>query len=995
MQRHKELYKEQSLVLSPRNHIQTNRERQQERRAKNREDCFQNNRIISISPTPVKVKPQPPPPTQETPKENEAPSEQQQNSVQEPPKSKTPRHQKFLKRYLQWNAAKKEEHKRQELLRRGLPVKPVAGTTEKAALPTSSVFRAPENLKNLQQKKEDNVAVFNSTKRQSLYVVVNPKVIRQTQAAGEPPTSRPRFQTVVNARVPSKPAAAAPSVAKPTPARKSHVPPSARPAAPAAPVSSKKVPSALPAAPAAPVSSKKVPSALPADRPMTSVRPKAAVRPPTVKTKGVGPAPTQPRTQVTSVRPKVPSTTASAPKMPPPPNGLKTRVLPAVTPRAAAQPRPKLTNVMTQPFEIQAVRKAPAGGRANIVKPQPIRGGAAGKFKAAGMANKEAGLAGVRKKPTNAKGKYTRLEEKARKLPHIKADLVAATTLELVPHTPLEEEQADNPFLAQSTSTQYKSNNCSNSLLEAFGDITALSPVASGQKAGSSTAKRQLLPSKNAQKPVPASKKKFNFTRYSVANATADESLALEQLQSTGEHVDISFLAVISNSRSVVDDAADATLVQGAEKTRTHSLPANGESTLVQEAEKTPPRRDSEGKPNYLSPFVSVSRGKVNSRSEREKRNSFYLQNEETSAEVRRAIESVLYFRLQLDEEIARLEALCSEWEAYSKENEERLLETGGGDMINVTVGQTRLLTTKKMMQFKGLIDRCEAGAKCKNQIPNDGSEETKPVQPEDLEGWWDMLRLQSENVDKRFANLERWKANDWLDPDAVAEVEQKQEQTGAKPKPKVIRKVKMKAKASSSLQQFLRKAHANMKKTKVEEAPMDNGFPPTPSRRSSQRVIVVRDRKSFSPARTVLRMSIGEGRASIAPNALLKTALIAAAEQNALKTPPKKSRQSILKTPGTAKRPNRGVIFSAKKSVRRFQFTIEEGNISTEEKVGADKLEDCEEDMSLEASTERRSLDQDATVAANGFNGTHGETPRAYALRNRKIVLRPSSEFM
>jgi len=57
MQRHKELYKEQSLVLSPRNHCQENRDRLQAARAKKREDCFYQNRIISVSPTPVKTKP--------------------------------------------------------------------------------------------------------------------------------------------------------------------------------------------------------------------------------------------------------------------------------------------------------------------------------------------------------------------------------------------------------------------------------------------------------------------------------------------------------------------------------------------------------------------------------------------------------------------------------------------------------------------------------------------------------------------------------------------------------------------------------------------------------------------------------------------------------------------------------------------------------------------------------------------------------------------------
>jgi len=85
-------------------------------------------------------------------------------------------------------------------------------------------------------------------------------------------------------------------------------------------------------------------------------------------------------------------------------------------------------------------------------------------------------------------------------------------------------------------------------------------------------------------------------------------------------------------------------------------------------------------------------------------------------------------------------------------------------------------------------------------------------------------------------------------------------------------------------------------------------------------------------------------------------------------------------------------VLFSAKKSVRRFQFTYEEGNISNDETVGADKLEDCEEDMSLEASTESRSLEQNPGRDSNQENEA---TPRTYTLRNRRVNLRPSSEFM
>ncbi|XP_033252007.1 guanylate kinase-associated protein mars-like isoform X3 [Drosophila miranda] len=151
----------------------------------------------------------------------------------------------------------------------------------------------------------------------------------------------------------------------------------------------------------------------------------------------------------------------------------------------------------------------------------------------------------------------------------------------------------------------------------------------------------------------------------------------------------------------------------------------------------------------------------------------------------------------------------------------------------------------------------------------------------------WNMLRLQSENVDKRFDNLKRWKKNNWQDPDAVEESKIPAKPV-AKPKSKLGNNLnaKPKVKASSNLMQLLRKAHAEMKKAKADVVSADDA-PQTPSRSSTQRVIVVRDRRSFSPARTVLRMSVGESRSSNGGNTLLKSAILAAAEQNALNHTP------------------------------------------------------------------------------------------------------------
>lgn len=405
---------------------------------------------------------------------------------------------------------------------------------------------------------------------------------------------------------------------------------------------------------------------------------------------------------------------------------------------------------------------------------------------------------------------------------------------------------------------------------------------------------------------------------------------------------------------------------------------------------------------------MSVSRGKVSSQTERSKRNSMYLQEEdklqpETPVAVRRTLESVQYFRLQLENEIKRLDGLCEEWTQYSGgENESRLAETGGKDMIDAAIGQTKLLTSKKMMQFSSLIDRCEAGATGIGLRANDGSEDTKPVLAEDLEGWWDMMRLQGDNVDKRFTNLQRWKANNWVDPDEVIE---------PKPKAKTKRKAAPKAaKASGDLKSFMRKAAAEARKKREQKESEESVLNATTPK---HHFIVVRDRKSFSPARTVLRVSTGgsgsrpsigggSGRKSIGANALLRSAIMGAVAQQ--QTPPAAPssetprRMSILKTPGTKKQDSnaRRVIFSAKKKVRKFQFAFEEGiiiNGDEEPQLGGDKLEDCEEDMSMEKNTssqnsqtqEQQKEEEDKTPP------TPQSALRTCSLRNRKIKIRYS----
>lgn len=504
------------------------------------------------------------------------------------------------------------------------------------------------------------------------------------------------------------------------------------------------------------------------------------------------------------------------------------------------------------------------------------------------------------------------------------------------------------------------------------------------RKHHNSSAKRNIMTdvsenptTNNINKDLEDKVNKFNFIRYSEA-------------------------ANVSNH----DDSCDEDIKDNDDKMKeecnANALSDEENKTLVQEPaieEKTPVKSGPEERPaNYLSPFVSVARGKVSLKKEKEKRNSVYLQNPSEddksvavvespkySVEVRRTLEAVKYFRKQLQDEIDRLHKICDVWEAYKEENFEKIQNANGEDMINVSVGQTRLLTSKKFMQFKGLIDRCEAGATGIGAVEYDGSEDTKPITSEDLEGFWSMLGIQVVNLDKRFENLERWKLNDWQDPDEI------------KPKvkknlTKVTKKAKpaAKGKPNTALQQMLRKMQAEMRKNKNNQED-NNDIVLTPSKQkprrsannsnnsldanSSRRLsIVVKDRKYFSPAATVLSVSSPKRRASMqlqrkssqdSPKMLnhiqkfnealdniqtsfdlRKSVLIngntrrmsinpsttpnpeANSVSNETTNSPQESpkptgRKSILKTPGTAKSRLRNVIFNEKLRVKKFNFLI------------------------------------------------------------------------
>ncbi|XP_046736754.1 disks large-associated protein 5-like isoform X2 [Diprion similis] len=105
------------------------------------------------------------------------------------------------------------------------------------------------------------------------------------------------------------------------------------------------------------------------------------------------------------------------------------------------------------------------------------------------------------------------------------------------------------------------------------------------------------------------------------------------------------------------------------------------------------------------------------------------------------------YFRRVTDGEVMRLKALCWDW---------MMIKSAPGTpedaqlMINQAIGQTNLLIDKKVKQFRKLIAQCETGSG------------EKLVTCDDLQGFWDMVYMQVEDCDCRFAKLNQLKERNW-----------------------------------------------------------------------------------------------------------------------------------------------------------------------------------------------------------------------------------------
>lgn len=106
------------------------------------------------------------------------------------------------------------------------------------------------------------------------------------------------------------------------------------------------------------------------------------------------------------------------------------------------------------------------------------------------------------------------------------------------------------------------------------------------------------------------------------------------------------------------------------------------------------------------------------------------------------------HFRGLVEEETKRLTSTCRHWEGVIASQPDISEEAQG--YIRSATGQAKLLMNERFSQFTGLIHICE------NNLGE------KKTTCEDLQGFWDMVYFQVEDVNKKFDQLAKMQENAW-----------------------------------------------------------------------------------------------------------------------------------------------------------------------------------------------------------------------------------------
>ncbi|XP_061562773.1 disks large-associated protein 5 isoform X2 [Phycodurus eques] len=202
----------------------------------------------------------------------------------------------------------------------------------------------------------------------------------------------------------------------------------------------------------------------------------------------------------------------------------------------------------------------------------------------------------------------------------------------------------------------------------------------------------------------------------------------------------------------------------------------------------------------------------------------------------------VPYFRSEMANETDRLTSLCGQWE--TKVDDESVPEEMRG-CIRTTVGQARLLMRERFKQFSSLVDDCEL---CRGE---------KITTCTDLQGFWDMVYFQVDDVHRKFGDLKEAEERGWVE---VHNPPPRQRKAVKKPAAGPAKPAVTKAAANSRLAAAKAAMRAQKRAAEAEKAAKDAGDAMEHEHSSSSQVakrqsdVVVFDGGFFrveSPAKT------------------------------------------------------------------------------------------------------------------------------------------------
>ncbi|XP_039261008.2 uncharacterized protein LOC120337312 [Styela clava] len=114
----------------------------------------------------------------------------------------------------------------------------------------------------------------------------------------------------------------------------------------------------------------------------------------------------------------------------------------------------------------------------------------------------------------------------------------------------------------------------------------------------------------------------------------------------------------------------------------------------------------------------------------------------------------ILYFKNLLKQETSKLEQLLQKWEEVLLDHPHIHEEVC--DEIRSLNGQTHLVISERFTQFKSLVEQSE------KQALHQQLKDTKIITLSDLQGFWDMIYYQVQDVSTKFQRLDKIEQSGW-----------------------------------------------------------------------------------------------------------------------------------------------------------------------------------------------------------------------------------------